>query len=224
MGWAKFDDQFTDHPKVQSAGPMAELLAMRAVIYSARYETDGLIREAALPRLTLGITAPKRQIEALLRENLWEKCSEGWRIHDFLDYHPSKEDREAERQAARERMRNVRANKPRSSDEVPERFEKRSPYPDPTPTSKEAAASAPRSDFDVFHSNRAAAEVLRQKNAGTAVMNAPGLATAIAKRPDFIEESQRLWAHRDCETCGGEGFTEVYAPGRGQVQIPCEAT
>lgn len=219
MGWAKFDDQFTDHPKVQSVGPMAELLAMRAVIYSARYETDGLIREAALQRLTLGITAPKRQIEALLRENLWEKCSEGWRIHDFLDYHPSREDREAERQAARERMRNVRANKTRSSGEVQEQFAKRSPYPDPTRTPIEQQQ---QDGFTTFNSNRAAAEVLDRKSKGQSIINPAGLTKVIATDPEFRAESLRLWAHRDCLDCKGKGFTEKYAPGAGTRQIQCE--
>lgn len=136
MGWAKFDDQFTDHPKVQAVGPMAELLAMRAVVYAARYETDGLIRESVLPRLAAGIQSPRKQIEALLRENLWEEVPEGWLIHDFLDYHPSREEREAERQAARERMRNVRANKPRTtnarSGEHAPNIPRSSGNPDPT--------------------------------------------------------------------------------------------
>jgi len=118
MGWAKFDDQFTDHPKVQAAGPMAELLAMRAVVYCARYETDGLIRESVLPRLTVGITSPKRQISALIREGLWEETDGGWLVHDFLDYHPSRAEKDQERQAARERMANVRANKGRTKPEV----------------------------------------------------------------------------------------------------------
>lgn len=147
MGWAKFDDQFTDHPKVQAVGPMAELLAMRAVIYAARYETDGVIRESDLPRLSLGITSPKRQISALLRENLWEICSEGWRIHDFLDYHPSREEKEADRQAARERMANVRANKrrtnERSSGEQAPNKQRSSPYPDPSPTRPDIEQHSP---------------------------------------------------------------------------------
>lgn len=117
MGWAKFDDQFTDHPKVVSAGPMAELLAMRAVIHCARYETDGHVQAAQLSRLALGITSPKRQVKALVDVGLWDEDadSNGWWVHDFLDYHPSRAEKDEDRARARERMAKARAKKERRS-------------------------------------------------------------------------------------------------------------
>ena len=137
MGWAKFDDQFTDHPKVVAAGPMAELLAVRAVIHCARYETDGYVQAEQLPRLALGITSPKKQVAALVRVGLWEEAVGGWRVHDFLEYHPSAEQKREEREQARERMAKVRKKKDRSSQDVRPNTERTSPYPDPTPTPKD---------------------------------------------------------------------------------------
>jgi hypothetical protein len=219
VGWAKFDDGFTDHPKVVAAGPWAELLAMRAVIYCARHETDGLIRKSVLPRLTVGIPSVRRQVSALIREELWEETDEGWLVHDFLDYHPSRADKDAERQAARERMRKVRANKPRTEPEQQPKFEKRSPYPDPTRTPNTTSAS---NGFTAFHAQRAAEAVRERKRKGLEVKSEGGLARTIQGDPDFVAESKRLWAHRDCEKCGGKGFVEDYAPGAGQVRVKCE--
>ncbi|MBW3663553.1 MAG: hypothetical protein KY469_10675 [Actinobacteria bacterium] len=139
MGWAKFDDQFTDHPKVVAAGPMAELLAMRAVIHCARYETDGHVQAAQLPRLAVGITSPKRHAAKLVEAGLWEPDpdGDGWWVHDFLEYHPSSEQQQEKRAEARERMRRVRANKGRRSREQNANGKanrsRSSPYPVPDP-------------------------------------------------------------------------------------------
>lgn len=133
MGWAKFDDQFSDHPKVVAAGPMAELLAMRAIIYCARYETDGMIQAEQLPRLALGIASPKKQVAALVRVGLWDEVDGGWMVHDFLDYHPSAKRRDQEREEARQRMAKVRAKRARSSEDVQANTDRSSPYPVPDP-------------------------------------------------------------------------------------------
>lgn len=223
MGWAKFDDQFSDHPKVVAAGPMAELLAMRAVIFCARYETDGLIRESVLPRLTVGITSPKKQVSALVREGLWEKTDDGWVVHDFLDYHPSRADKEEERQAARERMRNVRANRKRTnparSDEQPQNNGRSSPYPDPDPSPD---ASTTTDGFTAFNADRAVEAVRQRKRQGLPVKSESGLARTIQQDPEFRAESERIWSHRDCDNCGGKGFTETYAPGAGVTKVECK--
>ena len=116
MGWAKFDDQYTDHPKIVAAGSMAELLDMRAVIHCARYETDGFVQAVQLPRIAVGITSPKKQAARLVEVGRWIKVDGGWMVHDFLDYHPSKADKEEEREKARERMANARKNKRKNND------------------------------------------------------------------------------------------------------------
>lgn len=139
MGWAKFDDQFTDHPKVVAAGPMAELLAMRAVIHCARYETDGHVQAAQLPRLAVGITSVKKRVAKLVEVGLWHEDpdGDGWWVHDYLDYNPSAEEQEQKRADARERMRRVREKKRRRSPErsrhVRANSERSSPNPVPVP-------------------------------------------------------------------------------------------
>jgi hypothetical protein len=94
------------------------------------------------------------------------------------------------------------------------------PSPSPSPTPSKAAAAS----FDSFNSTRASTEALSQKQAGAEIRNVGAVAAAIAKRPDFLAESKRLWGHRDHESCKGSGFIESYAPGAGTVKTPCGET
>ena len=141
MGWAKLDDQYTDHPKVVAAGPMAELLDIRGIVHCARYETDGHIQAAQLPRIAIGITSPKKQAAKLVEVGRWIEVEDGWQVHDFLEYHPSKAKKDEERAEARERMANARKNKAKGSQgssgdvrpNTPENSAGTSGNPDPAP-------------------------------------------------------------------------------------------
>ncbi len=111
MGWARFDDQYTDNPKILEAGPWAELLDMRAIIYCARMETDGLISRAALKRISHGIPKAAERVTMLLEVGRWTvNEGGGWWIHDYLAYNPSKAQRAAERARGRERVAKHRSS------------------------------------------------------------------------------------------------------------------
>jgi len=137
--WTKLDDGFLGHPKILAAGDQCELLYVRALVYSARYLTDGFISRAALASLTRA-KRPEELADKLVEVGLWEDDfdEDGWRIHDYHDYNPSAEEVKRERAAARDRMKNVRANKRRTSPEQTQNFAacSDSPYPsrpDPFP-------------------------------------------------------------------------------------------
>lgn len=160
MGWAKFDDAYSDHPKVVAAGPLAELLDTRAIMFCARHETDGHVRAAQLSRLGIGIKSPKIQAQRLVDVGRWEPDGggDGWWVHDFLDYNPSRAQKNAEREAARERMRSARVakNNKRSSGEQQPKFAGGSGNPDPAPppkTSKPKKHKRP-SGFEPNEANR----------------------------------------------------------------------
>ena len=85
----------------------------------------------------------------------------------------------------------------------------------------EGEGAAASTDFNLFHSQRAKAEVERRAAAGRPITNPGGLAATIRADAEFLAESERLWAHRDCERCGGVGFTSTYAPGSGSVKVVC---
>jgi hypothetical protein len=111
VGWARFDDGYSDHPKILAAGPMAELLDMRAIIWCARLETDGAVPREALHRIGHDLPQPTKLAARLVRVGRWEKRDDGWEIVDFLDYNPSRSDLEKRRAGARDRMRRARSAK-----------------------------------------------------------------------------------------------------------------
>lgn len=122
MGWLKLDDLRLGHPKLVEAGPMAELLDVRGMLYSAQRETDGFVPAVQLPLIAHGIPAPTKRVRTLVEVRRWHEAGhdckdcpqppgEGWQIHGFLEFNPSRQDREDEREAARERMRALRQQK-----------------------------------------------------------------------------------------------------------------
>jgi hypothetical protein len=105
MSWVKLDDKFTGHTKVLAAGPEAAWLHIEGLCYCAQQETDGVILNAALAKLTQ-YSKPKaaKLADRLVEVGLWERNGTGYAIHDYLEYNPSKASLEEKRKAARERM------------------------------------------------------------------------------------------------------------------------
>ncbi len=102
MAWARIDDAMPDHPKVLSAGALAELVEYRAICYANRYLTDGFIPFGALDRLIGGLErifdGPHEELATrLVRAGLWKRVRGGWRIHDFLKYNLSRKEVEDSR-------------------------------------------------------------------------------------------------------------------------------
>lgn len=108
MAWARIDDSMPDHPKVVEVGPVAELVAYRAICYANRYLTDGFIPFGALSGLTARLDwvlmdqvpaelIADRMAERLVASGLWHKHRGGFLIHDFLDYNFSRAEIEGQR-------------------------------------------------------------------------------------------------------------------------------
>jgi hypothetical protein len=109
MVWVKLDDSYFEHPKVASAGEAAAVANLRAICWSSRFLTDGFLPDAVAHQLAG--SQPQETVAALVRPyhgrpGLWVhlEAQNGYAIHDFLDYNPSKEQVESERRAARERQ------------------------------------------------------------------------------------------------------------------------
>jgi hypothetical protein len=102
MGWVRIDDTHGDHPKLVAAGPYAELLDIRAICWSARFETDGRVPRAALVQIGRGIPRAVVHANKLVKVGRWRATKQGWVIGGYLDMQPSKADRESERARARD--------------------------------------------------------------------------------------------------------------------------
>lgn len=92
--WLKIDDVFTEHPKVLSLSDAAFRVHVRALCYCVRLKTDGVVAKAALRSLR----GTPRLAGQLVVAGCWELHDEGWLVHDFLEYNPSREQLDAERE------------------------------------------------------------------------------------------------------------------------------
>lgn len=108
MTWTKLDDSFYDCPKIVAGGNVVAGAFARSLSYCGKHNTDGHVPRVVALGLAEG---RKRTIQKLLELRLWEENGSGYVIPDYLEFNPSSEKVEAERQAARERMARVRGNK-----------------------------------------------------------------------------------------------------------------
>lgn len=88
MVWVKLDDRFPEHPKIDGLDDSAFALHVKALCYSNRNTTDGFIPTAAAARM--GGAHFKRSAQRLLASGVWESLRDGYEIHDYLDYQPSR--------------------------------------------------------------------------------------------------------------------------------------
>lgn len=79
------------------------------------------------------------------------------------------------------------------------------------------------SEFDDFNLQRQRAYTKRLIRKGRDIGSPEAYAQTVAKDPDRVANSHQAWKHRNCPNCKGTGFTHVYAPGAGNVEISCDA-
>lgn len=87
MTWVKLDDRFFDNMKIAALSDAAKVAYMEGLTYCARELTDGFIPL----KKAKGIAGKPRVVQELT-PRLWEPCKDGFRVHDYLDYNPSKSD------------------------------------------------------------------------------------------------------------------------------------
>lgn len=110
MPWFKIDDQLHEHRKARAAGRAAMGVWVLAGSYCADNLTDGFVAAGVLPRW-----GTKADAARLVKAGLWHPCEQdgeaGWRFHDWDEFQPSRQQIEADRDAARDRMRKARGAK-----------------------------------------------------------------------------------------------------------------
>lgn len=108
MPWFKVDDAFHGHPKVLELSLPSVGLWTLAGSWCANYLTDGEITLRAIGRLG----GSEKYAQELVDAGLWiPGDDETFQFKDWEDYQPLKAEIEAERDAARERMKVVRSKK-----------------------------------------------------------------------------------------------------------------
>lgn len=78
--WVKLSVDYMNDPKVITAGPLGELLFVRALAY-AKKNNNPYLAEAVVPRLCVGLeTNPKELASTLVTVGLWHLDDNGYRI------------------------------------------------------------------------------------------------------------------------------------------------
>jgi len=131
----RLEDDFTEHPKLVAAGPLAGWLFVCGLTYCARHLTDGDIPAPQVPRLVVG---GARLAAALVAVGLWETMPGGYRVHDYLQYQPS---RAAVLAARAKTLERVQRHRYAARNRVTEGVSNDDPVPIPVPH-EEAAVDA----------------------------------------------------------------------------------
>lgn len=124
MGWARFDDEYPRHGKIQSIPPAvradAMALELAALCYSARVLSDGHISRAVTHSLALEVGFERREnvdsrrlngaISALVEVGRWRaNGAGGYVVHDYSEYQPTSSEVKERRAKETDKKRKQRA-------------------------------------------------------------------------------------------------------------------
>lgn len=110
MTWVKLDDRFPSHRKIALLSDRAFRLHVSAICWCSENLTDGRIADRELSLITRirGMKATAKQLEDA---GVWDRTDDGWVIHDYLDFNPSRDQVLAERKKNAERQEKFRRRK-----------------------------------------------------------------------------------------------------------------
>jgi hypothetical protein len=105
MPFVRFDDTWLEHPKIAQAGSLAAHLYAAGITYANRHLTDGFIPDGILYRLAdwTGVTLNGEQVtsqalaDRLIEHGLWDRTQDGYTVHDYFDFQPSRQEVEKRR-------------------------------------------------------------------------------------------------------------------------------
>lgn len=198
MAYARLDDGFTDHPKIDRLSDGAFRLHVAGIVYSSRLLTDGFVPAASVQRLMPRFKPA--YLKELAKAGIWTPSTDddGWWIHDYLDHNEPREKVLARREASRRRQAHHRERGTESSDR--------------DDTGRYAASSRAASRRD---SRRDGPRDSRRESQGVSPATSPLLSSPITESPsvstgvvstvedDGGEDPHRdlwmAWARRDLE-------------------------
>ena len=118
MSWVRLDDGAPGHRKIVGLSDAAFRLWIVGLTHCNQQANDGRF-SAHAARIMFGYLASpelgKVAAAELVTANLWTQTDEGYEVHNYLEYQPSKAERDSANRAAAERMRNMRARRYQTS-------------------------------------------------------------------------------------------------------------
>jgi hypothetical protein len=152
MPWLRLDDQFSDHPKIVEAGPLAGWLHVCGMLYCSRLLTDGFIPAGQVRKLA-DVDNATELAERLISVGLWDRADGGYQVHDYLDYNPSRSKVLAEREANAARQGRYRERHSSISNDVSnavtDTVSNAPPVPTPTPVPSTQPEPEPKPEDEV---------------------------------------------------------------------------
>lgn len=135
MSWIKLDDQWMEHPKIIRAGRDARDMWLASITWCAKYLTDGEFPANLLPSLaaSAGVDVANCQTFAstLIDVGLWDATPNGYAVHDYLKYNPSKQEVSDTREARKEAGK--KGGEAKASKAASKKIAKVCPVPVPLP-------------------------------------------------------------------------------------------
>ncbi len=197
MTWARLDDQFPDHPKVDPLSDLAFRIHVAAICHSARYLTDGFIAQERVSRL-----APRYKpaaVSELEAAKLWEVVAGGWHIHDYTDFNPSAEEVARTREA--DRLRKARQRATADRDTANGQFvSRRDTYRDTHQDNRRDSARSPNGS----HARSPAVPVPVLKSSPLAVTQLTTAENPKTEEEESLNRQAQRLAQADLENFGGE--------------------
>ena len=109
MPWAGLDDRLYRNRKIRGLSDKAFRLYICSISYAADHLTDGYLDKLAVADLQAVSGALRKQVSELLENELWDLAAQGYLIHDYLHYNPSREQVLQRREQGRIRKERMRA-------------------------------------------------------------------------------------------------------------------
>ena len=102
MPWVKLDEHIDDHPKFAEVGTQGLALFMILLCYCNRQHNDGFVPQSVLTMTLRKWAISADVVDAMLAVRLLEPADRGVRMHDYLEYQPSRNEVEEKRTAISE--------------------------------------------------------------------------------------------------------------------------
>lgn len=84
--YVPLDANYLRDPRIRRAGPDAELLYLRSLAHAKAGETDGMIYDFDLDLVAVGLNKVPARVNALVRENAWDRREDGWFITGWFNW------------------------------------------------------------------------------------------------------------------------------------------
>jgi hypothetical protein len=114
MAWIRLDDDYVHHPKFVALSHGAFRLWHEGMAHCRKLMTDGLITLAYLKSFRYGQRVYVQELVVPCSPGtapLWSLDAEGYHVHDYLDWNPSRDEDARDRESAKQRMRAYRGKR-----------------------------------------------------------------------------------------------------------------